>query len=118
MGTETWILQNWGSSWALSGKTPISVAACLKHSQRTLRVLVVLACSNTSSAPIQQVLLGVPGPNPTKNGWQGNKYVMASLHVIVASEGLALNTKIANPKANTDQSFIFFSILFWIMLKI
>jgi hypothetical protein len=115
IGTVIWILHNWGSSLALSGKAPISNAACLKHSQRTLRDWVVLACLYTFSAPIQQKLLGAAGPNPTKNSSQGIKVVMASRHVIAAPEGLALNTKITNPKANTDQPFIFFSILFWTM---
>ena len=58
------------------------------------------------------------GPKPRKYGWQVINCVKASSHVMPSAAlalALAFRTKIIiNPKANTKQLSIFFSILFWI----
>ena len=114
-GTGTWILQSWGSCFSLSGRSWKAFAAFSKHSHKDLRIVVVFACCDTFSAPLQHVWLGLE-PKPRKYGWQVINCVKASSHVMPsAALALAFRTKIIiNPKANTKQLIIFFSILFWI----
>ena len=69
----------------------------------------------TSAVGAQHIGLG-DGPKPRKYGLQVINCVKASSHVM-PSKGLALafRTKIIiNPKANTKQLIVFFSILFCI----
>ena len=114
-GTGTLTLQSWGSCFSLSGIICNAFAAVSKHSHKDLRIVVVFACCDTFCTPLQHIGLG-DGPKPRKYGLQVINCVKASSHVM-PSEGLALafRTKIIiNPKANTKQLIVFFSILFWI----
>ena len=114
-GTGTLTLQSWGSCFSLSGIIWNAFAAVSKHSHKDLRIVVVFACCDTFCTPLQHIGLG-DGPIPKKYGLQVINCVKASSHVI-PSDGLALafRTKIIiNPKANTKQLIVFFSILFWI----
>ena len=112
-GTST--LQSWGSCFSLLGIIWNAFAAVSKHSHKDLRIVVVFACCDTFCTPLQHIGLG-DGPKPRKYGLQVINCVKASSHVM-PSKGLALafRTKIIiNPKANTKQLIVFFSILFCI----
>jgi len=95
------ILQNWGSSVALSCLTPASATAFLRQLHMDLRTSVVFVSANIFPMLLQQLGGGVLGPRFNKNGSHGNTLVTASLHVI-ACTSLPNNTMfISNPRTIT-----------------
>ena len=78
IGMERGMWQRAGSCLALSGLTPRSPAAFLKHSQRFRRHCLVSAFWNTSAAPAQQATGGTGGAVAFKYWLQGINVCMAS----------------------------------------
>lgn len=104
-GGDTW--HKWGSCMILSSLSCIPAIAFLKHLESLIWDSLMLAAVKTVFKPWQQLIGGVPGPDPFTYASQGFKSIKACRHVIWPYAGLAwLTTITINPKTNADIIFI------------